>query len=168
MGEPDPRQGAAMKQRSAVGLPSTKWSVSSQHATSVVEALTERADELVDHLEKVTMDARKQSDSAWVPLPISAHKTAVATVRSVVAATAAPAMFDPEPAIQLGADQARQQLAGAAVIEADRIGFRGLWQVVAAEATRHPDVDAQTLQQMTANLHATQDLFATAKFTRYR
>ena len=168
MGEPDPRQSAAMKRPSAVGLPSTKWSVSSQHATSVVEALTERADELVDHLEKVTMDAHRQSDSAWVPLPISGHKTAVATVRSVVAATADPAMFDPEPAMQLGADQARQQLAVSAVIEADRIGFRGLWQVVAAEATRHPDVDAQTLQHMTANLHAAEDLLATAKFTGYR
>jgi hypothetical protein len=168
MGEPDPRQGATVKEPHAVGLPSTKWSVSSQHATSVVESLTERADKLVDHLEKVTMDARKQSDSAWVPLPISGHKTAVAAVRSVVAATADPAMLDPEPVIQLGADQARQQLAVSAVIEADRIGFRGLWQVVADEAARHPDVDAQTLQQMTANLYAAEDLFATAKFTGYR
>jgi hypothetical protein len=157
-----------MKQPSAVGLPSTKWSVSSQPATAVVNALTERADELVDHLVKVTMDAPKQSDSAWVPLPISGHKTAVATVRSVVAATAAPTMFDREAAIQLGAEQARQQLAVSAVIEADRIGFRGLWQVLAAEATRHPDLDAQTLQQMTANLHAAEDLLATAKFTGYR
>jgi hypothetical protein len=157
-----------MKQPSAVGLPSTKWSVSSQPATAVVNALTERADELVDHLVKVTMDAPKQSDSAWVPLPISGHKTAVATVRSVVAATAAPTMFDPEAAIQLGAEQARQQLAVSAVIEADRIGFRGLWQVLAAEATRHPDVDAHTVNQMTANLHAAEDLLATAKFTGYR
>jgi PucR C-terminal helix-turn-helix domain/GGDEF-like domain len=168
MGESDPRQDASMKQLPAVALPPTTGTVSSQPATGVVEALTERADELMDHLVKVTMDARKQSDSAWVPLPISAHKTAVATVRSVVAATAAPAMFDPEPAIQLGADQARQQLAVSAVIEADRIGFRGLWQVVADEAARHPDVDAQTLQQMTANLYAAEDLFATAKFTGYR
>jgi hypothetical protein len=168
MVEPDLRQGAAMKQPSAVGMPSTKWSVSPQPATTVVNALTERADELVDHLEKVTLDAPKQSDSVWVPLPISGHKTAVATVRSVVAATASPTMFDPEAVIQLGADQARQRLAVSAVIEADRIGFRGLWQVLAAEATRHPDVDAQTLQQMTANLHAAEDLFATAKFTGYR
>jgi hypothetical protein len=157
-----------MKQPSAAGLPSTKWSVSSQPATAVVNALTERADELVDHLVKVTMDAPKQSDSVWVPLPISGHKTAVATVRSVLAATAAATMFDPEAAIQLGAEQARQQLAVSAVIEADRIGFRGLWQVLAAEATRHPDLDAQTLQQMTANLHAAEDLLATAKFTGYR
>jgi len=157
-----------MNQPSAPGLSSTTPTGRSQRATGVVNALIERADELVDHLEKVTMDARRQSDSAWVPLPISGHKTAVATVRSVVAATADPAMFDPEPVIQLGADQARQRLAVSAVIEADRIGFRGLWQVLADEATRHPDVDAQTLHGMTANLHVAEDLFAAAKFTGYR
>ena len=157
-----------MNQPSAPGLSSTTPTATAQRATGVVNALIERADELVDHLEKVTMDARRQSDSAWVPLPISGHKTAVATVRSVVAATADPAMFDPEPVIQLGADQARQRLAVSAVIEADRIGFRGLWQVLADEATRHPDVDAQTLHGMTANLHVAEDLFAAAKFTGYR
>jgi PucR C-terminal helix-turn-helix domain/GGDEF-like domain len=157
-----------MNQPSAPGLSSTTPTATAQRATGVVNALIERADELVDHLEKVTMDARRQSDSAWVPLPISGHKTAVATVRSVVAATADPAMFDPEPVIQLGADQARQRLEASAVIEADRIGFRGLWQVLADEATRHPDVDAQTLHGMTANLHMAEDLFAAAKFTGYR
>jgi len=157
-----------MNQPSAPGLSSTTPTATAQRATGVVNALIERADELVEHLEKVTMDARRQSDSAWVPLPISGHKTAVATVRSVVAATADPAMFDPEPVIQLGADQARQRLEASAVIEADRIGFRGLWQVLADEATRHPDVDAQTLHGMTANLHVAEDLFAAAKFTGYR
>jgi hypothetical protein len=157
-----------MKQLSAVGLPSTKDTASSQPATGVMESLTERADELTDDLIKAVMGAPKLSDSAWVPAPISTQKTVVATVRSVVAAMAAPAMFDPEPAIQHGADQARQQLEVSAVIEADRIAFRGLWQVLAAEAARHPAVDAHTLQQMTANLYVAEDLFATAKFTGYR
>jgi sugar diacid utilization regulator len=85
-----------------------------------------------------------------------------------VAAMAAPAMFDPAPSIQHGADQARQRLEVSSVIEADRIAFRGLWQVLVDEAARHPAVDAQTLQQITANLHAVEDLFAAAKFTGYR
>jgi PucR C-terminal helix-turn-helix domain/GGDEF-like domain len=168
MGEPDPGRGETLKPPSAVDLPSTTRTVSSQPAAGVLNALTERAEELTEHLVKVTRDARRQSDSAWVPAPISGHKTAVATVRSVVVATAAPTMFDPGPAIQLGAGQARQRLEVSAVIEADRIGFRGLWQVVAAEAARHPAIDAQTLQQMTANLHVAEDLFAVAKFTGYR
>jgi hypothetical protein len=157
-----------MKQLSAVGFPSTKEAVSSQPATGVMEALTERADELTDDLIAAVAGAPKLSDSAWVPVPISAHKTVVATVRSVVAAMAAPAMFDPAPSIQHGADQARQRLEVSSVIEADRIAFRGLWQVLVDEAARHPAVDAQTLQQITANLHAVEDLFAAAKFTGYR
>jgi hypothetical protein len=157
-----------MKQLSAVGLPSTKGTVSAQPATRVVNALTERADELVDDLLNAVMGAPQQSDPAWVPPPSSAHKTVVATVRSNIAATAAPAMFDPEAAIQLGADQARQRLAVSAVIEGDRIAFRRLWQVLVDEAARHPAVDAQTLQQITANLYAVEDLFAAAKFTGYR
>jgi hypothetical protein len=160
--------GETMNQPLARALPSTTRTAKSQPAAGVVAALTERADELVDDLVKVTMEAPKQSESAWVPPPISAHKACVATVRSSIAATAAPAMFDPEPAIQLGAEQARQRMAVSTVIEGDRIGFRRLWQVLAAEATRHPDVDARTVNQMTANLHAAEDLYATAKFTGYR
>jgi hypothetical protein len=61
--------------------PSTTPTGTSQRATGVVNALIERADELVDHLEKVTVDARRQSDSAWVQLPLIGSKTAVPTVR---------------------------------------------------------------------------------------
>src|SRR6476660_2059422 len=152
----------------AVGPRSAVRALASRSATGVVTVLSERADELMDHLTKVTMDAPKRSDPGWEPVPVSGHNTAVAAIRSVVAAAVAPTTFDPEPVIQLGADQARQRLAVSAVIEADRIGFRGLWQVLADEATRHPDVDAQTLHGMTANLHVAEDLFAAAKFTGYR
>jgi PucR C-terminal helix-turn-helix domain/GGDEF-like domain len=156
------------KPLSAAGLPSPMWAVSSQPATGVTEALTERADELVDDLVKAIMGAPKLSDSAWVPPPVGLRETYVADVRSVVAAMAVPTMFDPEPAIQTGVDQARQRLAVSAVIEGDRIAFRRLWQIFVDEAASHPDVDAQTLHQMTANLYAAEDLFATAKFTGYR
>jgi hypothetical protein len=164
MGEPDPRQGAAMKQPSAVGLP-MKWSVSSQPATGVVNALTQRADELTDDLIKAIAGAPKLSDFAWIPAPIG---PSVESVRSVVAAMADPTVFDPQYATLTGADQARQRVAVPSVIEGDRIGFRRLWQLCVDEATRHPDVDTQTLHQITANLYAAEDLFETAKFTGYR
>ena len=69
MVEPDLRQGAAMKQPSAVGLPPTKWSVSPQPATVALNALTERADELTDDLIKAITGAPKLSDFAWIPAP---------------------------------------------------------------------------------------------------
>jgi PucR C-terminal helix-turn-helix domain/GGDEF-like domain len=154
-----------MKQPSAVGLPSTKWSVSSQPATDVVNTLTRRADELTDDLITAIAGAPKLCDFAWTPAPID---PSVESVRSVVAAMADPTVFDPHYATLTGADQARQRVAVSAVIEGDRIGFRRLWQICVHEATRHPNVDIQTLHQITANLYAVEDLFETAKFSGYR
>ncbi|HZC93335.1 MAG TPA: helix-turn-helix domain-containing protein [Mycobacterium sp.] len=150
---------------SEVGSRSTAWPVSLQHATDVVNALTERADELADDLIKAIAGAPKLSDFVWIPAPIG---PSVGSVRSVVAAMADPAMFDPQAAIQSGADQARQRVAVSSVIEGDHIGFRRLWQIFVDEAARHPAVDAQTLHQITTNLYAVEDLFETAKFTGYR
>jgi PucR C-terminal helix-turn-helix domain/GGDEF-like domain len=165
MGEPDPRQGETMKQLSAVGWLSTTRTVSPQPAAGVVNALTQRAEELVDDLQRTVVFAPKHSDFVWMPPPIG---TCVADVRSVVAAMAVPTMFDPEPAIQTGVDQARQRLPVSSVIEGDHIAFRRLWQIIVDEAARHPNIDAQTLHGMTVNLHVAEDLFATAKFTGYR
>src|ERR1700730_3968602 len=151
-----------MKQPSAGGLPSTKWSVSSQPATTVVNALTERADELTDDLIKAIAGAPKLSDFAWIPAPIG---PSVGSVRSVVAAMADPTVFDPQSAIQSGADQARQRGAVPSLIEGARVGFRPLWQINIGEAARHPALDAQALQLITANLCAVEDLFETAKFS---
>src|ERR1700741_2543661 len=106
MVEPDLRQGETMKQPSAVGLPSTKWSVSSQRATAVVNALAERADELTDDLIKAITSAPKLSDFAWIPAPTG---PSVGSVRSVVAAMADPTVFDAQSAMQAGADQAPQR-----------------------------------------------------------
>src|ERR1700758_2933941 len=164
MAEPDPRQGAAMKQPSAAGFPSTKWSVSPP-ATAALNALTERADELTDDLIKAIAGAPKLSDFAWIPAPTG---PSVGSVRSVVAAMADPTVFDPQSAMQSGADQARQRVAVPSLIEGDRIGFRRLWQTFVDEAARHPAVDAQTLHQITTNLDVGGDLFETAKFSGYR
>jgi PucR C-terminal helix-turn-helix domain/GGDEF-like domain len=165
MGEPDPRQGATKKQLPDVGVPSTKVSMSSQPATGVVNTLTQRADELTDDLIRAIAGTPKLSDFAWVPAPMG---PSIESVRSVVAAMADPTVFDPQYAIQTGADQARQRVAVSSVIEGDRIGFRRLWQIIVDEATRHPNVDTQTLHQITANLYAAEDLFETAKFAGYR
>src|ERR1700756_3268607 len=145
MVEPDLRQGAAMKQPSAAGLPSTKWPVSPQPATAALNALTERADEVTDDLIKAIAGAPKLSDFAWIPAPTG---PSVGSVRSVVAAMADPTVFDPQSAIQSGTDHARQRVAVAALVEGDRLWVRRFWQTCVDEAARHPAVDAQTLHQI--------------------
>jgi PucR C-terminal helix-turn-helix domain/GGDEF-like domain len=154
-----------MKQLSPAGSPSTKWTLSPKHASGVIAALTERADELTDDVIRAITGAPKLSDFAWIPASI---ESSVGSIRSVVAAMTDPAVFDPEAAIQSGADHARKRVAVPSVIEGDHLGFRRLWQVFVDEAARHPAVDAQTVYQMTANLYAVEDLFETAKFSGYR
>ena len=158
-----------MDNLSAVGSPSTPWNVSSPHATGVVTALTERVDELVIDVIQTIMGAPKLSDAAWLPPPTGLlHTTCAANVRSVIAAMAAPTAFDPAPAMEHGAERARQQMAVSSVIEGDRIAFRRLWRVMTDEAACHPKLDGQTLHGMMANLHVVEDRFATAMFTGYR
>src|ERR1700747_800149 len=135
MAEPDPRQGTAMKQPSAAGLPSTKWSVSPQPATAALNALPERADEVTEDLIRAITGAPQLSDFPWIPAPTG---PSVGSVRSVVAAMADPTVFDPQSAIQSGADQARQGVAVPALIEGARIGFRRLWPTFVDEAARPP------------------------------
>jgi hypothetical protein len=154
-----------MKQLSPAGSPSTKWTLSPKHASGVIAALTERADELVDDLQRAVICAPKHSDFIWRPPSTDICRAAL---RSVIPAMAAPTDFDPDPAIQTGADRAHQQVTVSSVIENDRIAFRRLWQVFVDEAARHPNVDTQTVQGMTANLHAAEDLYAAAMFTGYR
>ena len=153
------------KQLSGPGSPATKRTVSSPHATRVVNALTERAEELVDDVQRTIICAPKHSDCAWMP---PAHATGVANISSTFAVMADPAGFDPQAAMQSGADRARKRLTVSSVLESDHIAFRRVWELFFDEAARHPNVDAQTVHQMTSNLHVAEDLFATAMFTGFR
>jgi len=154
-----------MKQLSAPGSPATKRTVSSPHATRVVNSLTERAEELVEDVQRTIIRAPKYSDCAWMP---PAHATGVANISSTFAVMAHPAGFDPQAAMHSGADRARKRLTVSSVLESDHIAFRRVWELFFDEAARHPNIDAQTVHQMTSNLHVAEDLFATAMFTGFR
>jgi PucR C-terminal helix-turn-helix domain/GGDEF-like domain len=125
--------------------------VPSQHSAGLATALYERAEALVDDLLRTVAAAPKASESAWIPPPVEGRATCLANVRSLVAGMTTPSQFDPQPAIVGGADRARQRMA-----------------VLVDEAARHPNVDAQIVQDMTANLQVTEELFTAAMFTGYR
>ena len=150
-----------MTQLPVTGLPS-------QHSAGLVTALSERAEALVDDLLRTVAAAPKASESAWIPPPVEGRATCLANVQSLVAGMTTPSQFDAQPAIVRGADRARQRMAVSSVMEGNRIAFRRLWQVLVDEAARHPNVDAQIVQDMTANLQVTEELFTAAMFTGYR
>src|ERR1700755_2710364 len=91
-------------QLSAPGSPATKRTVSSPDATRAENALTERAEQLVDDVQRTILCAPKHSDCAWMP---PAHATGVANISSTFAAMVDPAGFDPQAAMQSGAARAR-------------------------------------------------------------
>ena len=165
MREPDPSQGATVKEPSAAGLPSMEWSLSSQHAIGLANALIERADEWTEDLIKAIASAPKPRISLDPQRP-SAPAPAASARWSRQWPTPPCSIRNPprsqEPT-RLG-----HGVAVPSVIEGDRIGFRRLWQLFVDEASRHPAVDAQTLHQMTVNLYTVEDLFETAKFSGYR
>jgi hypothetical protein len=154
-----------MSNPSAFGAPSATRALSSRPVTGVLTALSERADELVDDVQRTITGAQKHSDCAWMP---PAHATGVANIRSTFAAMADPAGFDRQAAMQSGKDRARKRLTVASVLESDRIAFRRVWELFFDEAARHANLDAQTVHQMTSNLHVAEDQFATAMFTGFR
>jgi hypothetical protein len=153
----------------AVESQPTEWSLSTEQTDAVMTALTERAEGLVEDLVQTIAAAPKvASEPAWMPPPVVGHATCVANVRSVLSAMVTPSAFDPEPAMVNGADRARQGMTVSTLIESDRIAFRRLWRLLVDEADRHPGLDAQIVQHMTANLHVAEELFATAMFAGYR
>jgi hypothetical protein len=156
-----------MTQSFAAGAPSPN-AVSTPQAARVVQALNERAEELVVDLTLFVMAAPKLADSAWMPPPVEAGAASVGNFRSLLSSMQIPSLFDPDLAWQVGTQRARQRLAVSAVVEGDRIAFRRLWQIMVDEADHHRNFDVQTLHDMTANLYATEDKFAVAMFTGYR
>jgi hypothetical protein len=144
----------------------TEWSVPA-NSLGLVQAMSDRADALVDDLVQTIAAAPKVTDWAWIPPPVGGHKICMDNIRSVVAALASPSAFDPQSAFVNGVDRARQGMTVSTILESDRIAFRRLWRMLADEASQLQSVDPQAVQQMTANLHAVEDMFAVAMFAGY-
>ena len=148
---------------------STAWSLPPEQANGLVTTLSERAEALVDDLVQTIAAAPKViSEPVWMPPPVVGRDRCVSNVRSVLAAMVSPSEFDAQPAIENGADRARQGMTVSTLIESDRIAFRRLWRLLVDESDQHRGIDAKVVQHMTANLHVAEELFATAMFAGYR
>jgi hypothetical protein len=149
-------------------LPHMNGDTDQDGVAQVAEALLARADKLAaDFARAITQEVKLyQNAVVAVPLEVVADGCA-ANLRSVLAAIATNTEFDLCAAVELGAERARDGVPLASVMEAYRIGFRGLWDAAVKESAGYAD-NGEVLRQLTAKILAAQDLFTAAMARGYR
>lgn len=136
---------------------------------AVAKALADRADELVDALGEPVIRKSGRSEVALV-LPHDDERDSVcrANIRSILAAMVDETQFDSALATKIGVERARNKTALSSLLARDRIGFRRLSDIVATEAARHLSINGVALRDLTARLHAAEDLYMHAMVAGYR
>jgi hypothetical protein len=135
---------------------------------AVAAAVYRRTDEVSILLARaITREVRLYGPTAAVPFDIVAAGCA-ANMRAIFGAIAAGDDFDVTAATRLGVEQARYGMPLSSVMEAYRVGFRRVWETVAAEATSRLCMNGDALRTLTAKLLTAQDLFTNAMAAGYR
>jgi PucR C-terminal helix-turn-helix domain/GGDEF-like domain len=135
---------------------------------AVAAAVYRRTDEVSILLARaITREVRLFGPTAAVPFDIVAAGCA-ANTRAIFGAIAAGDDFDVTAATLLGVEQARYGMPLSSVMEAYRVGFRRVWETVAAEATSRLCMNGDALRTLTAKLLTAQDLFTNAMAAGYR
>ncbi|MGB6515935.1 MAG: PucR family transcriptional regulator, partial [Mycobacterium sp.] len=135
---------------------------------AVAAAVYRRTDEVSILLARaITREVRLYGPTAAVPFDIVAAGCA-ANMRAIFGAIAAGDDFDVTAATRLGVEQARYGMPLSSVMEAYRVGFRRVWETVAAEATSRLCINGDALRTLTAKLLTAQDLFTNAMAAGYR
>lgn len=135
---------------------------------AVAAAVYRRTDEVSILLARaITREVRLYGPTAAVPFDIVAAGCA-ANMRAIFGAIAAGDDFDVTAATRLGVEQARYGMPLSSVMEAYRVGFRRVWETVAAEATSRLCMHGDALRTLTAKLLTAQELFTNAMAAGYR
>jgi PucR C-terminal helix-turn-helix domain/GGDEF-like domain len=139
-----------------------------QPAAEVAEAVYRRTDEVSILLARaITREVRLYGTSVAVPFGVIAAGCAT-NMRAIFEAIATGGDFNVAAAARLGVERARDGVPLSAVMEAYRVGFRRLWEVVAAEAATRSYLDGDALRALTAKLLTAQDVFTGAMAAEYR
>lgn len=134
----------------------------------VAEAVYQRTDEVSILL------ARAISREVWLyEATAPVHSDVVvagcaATMRAVFGAIGAGEEFNVAVATRLGVERARDGVPLPSVMEAYRVGFREVWEIVAAEVATRPHTNADVLRTLTAKLMTAQDVFTAAMAAGHR
>jgi len=154
--------------RWAPNVPSMKVDIVLQQVADVADAVYRRTDEVSILLARaITRDVRLYGATAAVPFDVVAAGCA-ANVRAIFGAIAAGGDFNVTAATRLGVDRARDGVPLSSVMEAYRVGFRRVWEAVAAEAATRPYMNGDALRTLTAKLLTAQDVFTAAMAAGYR
>lgn len=158
--------------RSAPSVPSMKSDMKSENVLNqvadVADAVYRRTDEVSILLARaITREVCLYGMAPAVPLDVVAAGCA-ANLRAVFVAIADGGEFDVTAATQLGIERARDGVPLPSVMEAYRVGFRRVWEVVAADAAIRPLLNGDVLRALTAKLMTAQDVFTAAMAAGYR
>ncbi|MGB8390304.1 PucR family transcriptional regulator [Mycobacterium sp.] len=139
-----------------------------QQVADVADAVYRRTDEVSILLARAIIgEVRLYGATAAVPFDVVAVGCA-ANVRAIFGAIAAGGDFNVTAATRLGVERARDGVPLSSVMEAYRVGFRRVWEAVAAEAATRPYMNGDALHTLTAKLLTAQDLFTGAMAAGYR
>jgi hypothetical protein len=139
-----------------------------QQVAEVAETLYGRTDELATALARaISREVRLYQTTAPVPFELVVHGCAT-NIRQVLSAIAADAEFDPTAAADLGMERARDGVPLASVMEAYRVGFRGIWDAAVTEVATRAHVNGDALRMLTAKILAAQDVFTATMAVAYR
>jgi PucR-like helix-turn-helix protein/diguanylate cyclase with GGDEF domain len=139
-----------------------------QQVADVADAVYRRTDEVSILLARaISREVSLYDVLAAVPFDVVAAGCA-ANARAVFGAIAAGEEFDVTAATRLGVARARDGVPLPSVMEAYRVGFRRVWEVVAAEVGARAHLNGDVLRTLTAELMTAQDVFTAAMAAGYR
>jgi hypothetical protein len=145
-----------------------KSDIGIQQVADVANAVYRRTDEVSILLARaITREVHAYGVTVAVPFDVVAAGCA-ASMRAIFGAIATDGDFDVTAATRLGAERARDGVPLSLVMEAYRVGFRRLWEAIAAEAATRRCLNGDGLRTLTAKLLTAQDLFTGAMAAGYR
>ncbi|MDT5249270.1 MAG: hypothetical protein QOJ28_1904 [Mycobacterium sp.] len=149
-------------------LPRMDSDVARQQVAELAKALYERTDELATAVaHAIAREVQLYSATAPVPFELVVDGCE-ANIRQVLSAIATDTEFDPSAAAVLGTERARDGVPLASVMEAYRVGFRGIWEAAVNEVANRARVNGDALRVLTAKILAAQDVFTAAMAGAYR
>ena len=133
----------------------------------VADAMYRRTDEVSILLAGAITREVRVYGAAAVPFEVVAAGCA-ANMRAVFQAIGAGSDFNVTAAARLGLERARDGVPLPSVMEAYRVGFRRVWEPLAAESATRPGMNGDAMRTLTAKLLTAQDMFTAAMAAGYR